>query len=114
MPNVTTARGFLAHPVMAFVLIFTAASSTNVASVPQVEAKMLCKPVTFYRKHYRTKCEEDICGIFSDMAINNAGSKEGSQQAIVAGACLLRCAVKAKTVSYRTLLQIYGSRACTR
>jgi len=37
------------------------------------------------------QCLEDKCGIFADMAKNNAGTKEGHQQALVAGACIAAC-----------------------
>ena len=38
-------------------------------------------------------CEQD-CQMFTDMAKNNAGTEEGHQQALVAGACLARCKAK--------------------
>lgn len=37
------------------------------------------------------QCLESKCGIFADMAKNNAGSEEGTQQALVAGACIAAC-----------------------
>ena len=40
------------------------------------------------------QCEQDKCGMFAGMAKDNAGSEEGHQQALVAGACLAACKAK--------------------
>lgn len=40
------------------------------------------------------QCEQDYCQVFSGMAKDNAGSQEGTQQAIVAATCLAGCKAK--------------------
>ena len=113
MPITTSIKTLLAPAAMAFALVFTAAGAVNIASVPVAEAKRLCKPAKFYRKLYRKQCERDVCGIFAGMAKDNAGSEAGHQQALVAGACLVKCAVKSKTMSHTKLILKYGSKYCT-
>ena len=46
-------------------------------------------------------CIEKKCAMFTDMATNNAGSEEGTAQALVAGACLAACKAKETYCKYQ-------------